>query len=428
LLLLLGAGAALALLPVLVGPDLWVVWAGYVVVIIAAFLGDMAFNARRGDVALTAAPPGLLYIGDRAHVDVALQGRPRLDVDLRFEVGDNVARPDDVRLRLDEAGTLGYEVPLLAKRRGNAEMLAVWLRWEGPLGLAQRTVRRPLDVAVPVVPNVRAVRDLAINLLTRRELVVGIKSQSYVGDGSEFESLREYAPGFDHRAIDWKSSARHQKLLVREHRAERNHAIVMAFDTGYLMREPLDGVPRLDHAINAALLLSFVCLKGGDRVGMYAFSDRPGAYLAPSGSLQSLSRLQRLTADLDYHLTETNFTYGMTDLSTRLNRRSLVIVFTDFVDTVSAELMIDNMRRMSRRHLVLFVSLRDPVPDRLSKASPQNVDSLHRAVIADEYLQERALVMRRLRRHGVQCIDANPKDVSTRLINRYLEIQRREMV
>ncbi len=112
-----------------------------------------------------------------------------------------------------------------------------------------------------------------------QEAIYGIKTQLQKGEGAEFEALREYAPGFDSRFIDWKHSARHRKLLCKEFRTERNHQVIMAFDTGYLMLEPVDGVTRLDHAINAGLVLAWISLHGGDLVGTYGFDAAVRHYL-----------------------------------------------------------------------------------------------------------------------------------------------------
>ena len=139
----------------------------------------------------------------------------------------------------------------------------------------------------------------------------GLKTERFVGDGSEFESLRSYVPGLDARSIDWKSTIRHRKLMCRQFRAERNHQVVVAIDTGHLMREPIDGVPRVDHAINRALLLSYICLKTGDRVGMYAFDAEPGLFLEPHGGMSTFARLRDRSSEIDYGTAETNFSLGM---------------------------------------------------------------------------------------------------------------------
>ena len=232
----------------------------------------------------------------------------------------------------------------------------------------------------------------------------------------------------DHRAIDWKASARHRKLLGQEFRAERNHQVILAVDTGHLMREPLAGIPRLDHAVNAALLLAYVCLKTGDRVGLCGFDERLRSFVEPQGGVAAFPRLQEASAELAYSTAETNFTLGVAELGVRLRRRSLIVVLTEFVDTVTAELMIRNLDRLARRHLVLFVSLRDPGLGALVDAPPRRAADLYRSVVAVDFAREREVVLKRLQRLGVATIDALPAQVTSQLLSRYLDIKRRERV
>src|SRR5262249_23545538 len=212
----------------------------------------------------------------------------------------------------------------------------------GPLGLAETVDRRPVEGKVDVLPNIRGVQRAALQYVDR-DAIFGVKIQRERGEGTEFDALRDYVPGLDHRFIDWKHSARHMKLLSKEFRTERNHPVVLAFDTGYLMCEPLDGIARLDHAINAGLLLGWISLRGGDLVGIFGFDAAVRQYLDPQRGLSGFGRVQRAAAGLDYRHEETNFTLGLAELGSRLKRRSLVILFTDFVDTVTAELMIESL-------------------------------------------------------------------------------------
>jgi uncharacterized protein (DUF58 family) len=275
---------------------------------------------------------------------------------------------------------------------------------------------------------VRAVRGAALRFFTARQFLPGLKVQPQLGDGSEFESLREHTAGHDTRGIDWKASARHHKLLSREYRAERNHAVALAVDTGHLMSEPLLGIAKLDHAINASLLLAYVALKTGDRVGLYAFDAQVRLFLEPQGGVHSFGRLQAHTAGLAYSTAETNFTLALLELGQRLRRRTLVVVLTDFVDSVTAELMVENLGRLGRNHLLLFVALRDVGVEALAARAPRDLDDLNRAVTAHDLLREREVVLSRLRRQGVHCIDGPPGTISTQLINRYLDLKRRERV
>jgi len=421
-----------ALLSALVSTRLWTLWLAYLGLVVLLIGIDAIFGLPRRRLTLVAQAPQTLFIGDHAHEPLALDlsARHRLgaEVEVAVELHDDFApQPAQrVRVRADRPGRA--TVALAPRRRGSPQVNAAWLRWSGPLGLWRRHKRVAIGEKVAVVPNTRAVRAAAIRFFSSREFLAGLKVERYLGDGSEFESLREYVPGMDHRAIDWKSSARHRKLLVQNFRAERNHQIVLAVDTGHLMSEPLEGVPKLDHAINSALLLSYFGLRTGDRVGLYGFDEKVRSWTDPQGGVGSFPRLQAASAELDYTRSETNFTLGLAELSLRLKRRSLVVLLTDFVDVVTAELMIENLDRLARRHLIVFVTLRDPGLARLSAAAPRSSLDLYRAVVAADLVRERELVLRRLRRMGIATIDAAPDEISLQLLNRYLDIKRREMI
>ena len=431
LVLALAAGFPLALLPALTAPALWPVWAAALFAAVAAATADAALAVRPRRLVLSAEIPDTLFIGERDAVKLRLQvpaGARATRVKVLCDL-DETLEPQPAMPALPSGRqAAALEVPLVPRRRGAARVRAAWLRWTGPLGLLRFVERRALGRRVAIIPNVRGVRQAALRFMSAREFLAGTKVQAHRGEGSEFDSLREYLPGLDPRALDWKSSARHRKLLLREHRAERNHQVVLALDTGYLMSEPLGDIPRLDHAINASLLLGFVALKTGDRVSLFAFDERVRLFTEPRSGPDAFMRLQQRTADLAYSRAETNFTLGLVELDRRLKRRSLVVVLTDFVDTVTAELMIENLGRLARRHLVLFTTMRDLALSETADGAPRDLTGLNRAMVARDLLREREVVLLRLRRLGAHCIEAPPGGLSTRLINRYLDIKRRELV
>jgi len=427
--LLLAAQVPLALLPALVRPALWALWAAALATTAGAVMIEALLGRSRGTASVRTQAPAALYVGEEDRLGLTLAGawRARTEVEIRCDVDEILAAPPPVRALAGPA-PVQAETVLQPRRRGKATLRAAWLRWRGPLGLLQWTQQRELGQAIPVLPNVRAVRGAALRFFGSRQFLSGLKVERHLGDGSEFEALREHERGLDARAIDWKASARHHKLLSREYRAERNHAVVMAIDTGHLMSEPLLGIPRLDHAINASLLLAYVALKTGDRVGLFAFDQKVRLFAEPQGGVRAFGRLLQQTSGLAYSTAETNFTLGLLELGQKLRRRSLVVVLTDFVDTVTAELMIENLSRLGRGHRVVFVALRDATLDVLAAADPFDLDRLSRAVIASDLVREREAVLARLRRLGVQCIDGLPGAVTTQLVNRYLDLKRREMM
>jgi len=428
--LLFAGGVPLALFIVILDPNLWVLSFDYGLLVLVIGVSDFALACRLRSLSIKVAAPDRLYIGERGATELTLAtggyrravrcaaiAEQRGDLDPSEIVAGEIAPGVPARLAL----------PIVPRRRGRVFVDRVWLRWRSPLALVEFVRQVAVDRAIDVMPNVRGVHGTALQFFVQ-EAIYGIKAQLQKGEGAEFEALREYAPGLDSRFIDWKHSARHRKLVCKEFRTERKHQVVMALDTGYLMLEPVDGLTRLDHAINAALVLGWVSLHGGDLVGVCGFDARVRQYLAPVRGVSGFARLQRAAAELDYHHQETNFTLGLAQLNARLKRRALVIVFTDFVDAITAELMIESMQRIANRHLIVFVTQRGSFLQRAVEAAPERFANVAQAVIAHDFLRERSIVFERLERLGVHCLDVPSSGLPVALINRYLLIKRRGLI
>lgn len=418
--------------PAMFGGHWWPLWLCASLAALFALLIDALFTIRPKDILHHTNCPAALYIGGEnppLNLQISAPGAARgFVIEARVEFDGRLAYPPDARAHVPPGKIINITFPLAPARRGEARLRSIWLRWTGPLRLVQRDERRFDKIKISIIPNIASVRRAAIRYFSAKEFLAGLKVERYLGDGSEFESIREFVPGFDLRSLDWKASARHRKLLCREFRAERNHQIILGFDTGRLMGEPIGGTAKLDLAMNAALLLAYVCLRTGDRVGTFAFDDRVRMFTKPAGGIVSFQKIQLATAELEYSTAETNFTLALTDLRARLNRRSLIILFTDFVDSITAELMVENVGRLARRHLVICVTPRDPRLLTMAAAPPDARLDWYRSMAAADLLKERERVLQRLRRIGVHCLDARAEHVSSDLLNHYLEIKRRELV
>jgi uncharacterized protein (DUF58 family) len=424
------AGIPLALFVVIYDPAFWPLSFNYAVLVILAGLTDLMLAPLPRALAVRIVTPDRLSIGERGAITVNLRApgyRRMVRIELIAEQGGEVEPAEIVRGEVPAGQESQIALPVVPTRRGRIEVDRVWMRWRGPLGLVQLTRQDGVERGIDVVPNVRGVHGTALQFFVQ-EAIYGIKAQHQKGEGAEFEALREYMPGLDSRFIDWKHSARHRKLLCKEFRTERNHQVIMAFDTGYLMLEPVDGLTRLDHAINAALVLAWVSLQGGDLVGTYGFDAKVRQYVGPQRGISSFLRIQRATAELDYQHQETNFTLGLAELNARLKRRALVILFTDFVDTITAELLIESMQRVANRHLVVFVTQRGSILQRAVDAAPNQFVDVAKAVIAQDFLRDRSIVFERLQRLGIHCLDVPSRGLSVALINRYLLIKQRGLI
>jgi uncharacterized protein (DUF58 family) len=421
--ILAAASAVPAIAVAVLVPAYW--YAGLVVVLLVLALTAADALGTPGAKSLTASleAPRAAYVGQDVTLDIAA----RVGSGRRFEaVVEHDARLVPVaaeRGALDNSGSLAFT----AVRRGAAALDAVWLRWPGLFGLVWRQKRVELDRSIAVLPDVRPARATALQLF-RRDASFGELVQIDTGAGGEFQALAEFRQGMDRRAIDWKASARHSGLIAKEYRTERNNDIVFAIDAGRLMCEPVDGIPRIDRAISAALTAAFVALKLGDKVSLFGFDARPRISSGAVSGVASFATFQGLAAELDYSNEETNFTLALTTLGSQLKRRSLVLVFTDFVDPTSAELMLKTVGRLAERHLVLFVLMHDAELEAMADAVPEHSADVSRAVIAASMLRERKIVVARLQRLGVHIVEAHHDRIGTELVNAYLGLKRRNLL
>ena len=421
-------GAPVALLAGVYLSGIWPLAAAWGLVVTALVVLDALLSAPPKSLEVTvAAPSSLPVAGEADELLARLCFAVRAPKQVRVAVQTNVHIDTVVPVNtlMVDRGEAALRIGLKALRRGEGVVERLWARWTGPLGLAYR--QRSFDdlARFPITPDIAGVTAQAARLFAR-DATFGVKVQRDIGEGSEYQTLREFQSGMDPRSVDWKQSARHRVLLSKEYRTERNHPVILALDTGRLMSEPLGGVPKIDRALNAALLLGYVSLKIGDRVGLFAFDARPRLMTHPASGIQAFPTLQRMAARIDYSTEETNFTLGLTTLGGELERRALVVVFTDFADPIGAELMLENVARIARRHLVLFVMFKDDELENLARAEPLTPADVSRAVIADSLLRQRRLVVSRLRRMGVEIIEATAEQIAANLITRYLDLKRKD--
>ncbi|MDG4889144.1 DUF58 domain-containing protein [Mesorhizobium sp. WSM3866] len=421
------AGAIPAFLIALALPHVWYLGLLWICALLAFLAVDAAAGRGRASLSATLTAPPQVGVGGRftLHIAAGLGARTRR---LQARVGHDqrLAPVNGTGGTLPaNGGTLDLEFDAI--RRGIASFDRLWLRWQGPFGLIWNQAVLPVERKIAVLPDVSRARDEAITLLQRSALADG-HAQKRAGQGREFEALKDYQPGMGRRMIDWKRSARHGKLLAREFRIEENNNIVLAIDSGRLMCEPVEGVPKVDRAVTAALLSAFIALKGGDLVSLFSFDARPRVSSGAVRGSPSFTMIQKRAAEIDYSTEETNFTLALTTLAAKLDRRSLVIVFTDFVDPISAELMLRTVGRLTERHLVLFMLMKDVELETLADMAPTAPEDVARAVTAGDLLRQRQVVIGRLRLLGAHVIEADHQRLGPALVERYIQLKEENLL
>jgi uncharacterized protein (DUF58 family) len=256
-----------------------------------------------------------------------------------------------------------------------------------------------------------------------RILDVGMRSARALGRGTDFEALRDYTPDDDFRRIDWAATARRGRPIVRTYRAERNQTVLLLLDTGRLMAGLVDGVPRLDHAMDAAMALTTVATRLGDRAGLVAFSAGVRATVPPRGDRAQLSRITTAMFTLEPDLTESAYdeVFGRTVAMQR--RRSLLVLLTELASEALPETLIPALPLLLRHHLVVVASVRDPEVEQWRVGIPADAGAAYRAAGAVTVRRARDRTADLLRRTGAFVVDATPDELAGTLADTYLDIK-----
>jgi uncharacterized protein (DUF58 family) len=365
----------------------------------------------------------LLSIGVPNRVTLAITARSPGAAAIVHERVPAGLHPSQMRWDVHLPAAIEYTVTPVA--RGDVVLGPAVVRVTGPWGLGWRQTTVEAVRPARVDPNLAAI-DVYEALARRGQLAeLGLRTMRLRTEGSEFERVREAFPDDPLRAINWRATARTGRLMASELIPERAQPLVICLDHGRLMGIGAGELTKLDHAINAALLLVHVALRAGDRAGMLAFADTVTETLPPRAGAAQLRRFLDATRPIQPGETEADYDDALGYLSRWQRRRSLVVIFTDVLDPDQGKALIHQCVRLRRRHLPLVVTVRDPALDDAASAVPRTGDDAYARAVAGGLIADRDDTLRMLRTSGVETIDADARTLSPRLVNRYLDLKRR---
>ena len=390
------------------------------------------------DLALARAPrveaqrrlPSRLSVGAPNRVEVLLTRRGGRGGPARLRVRDDVpdafrAEPEEAALALAPHQQLRWTYRVTPERRGRFRFGALHVRVRGPLGLVGHERVLEAGEVASVYPDLRGASRLLLSGAALDLVNLGLRALRRDGRGSEFARLRDYAQGDSVRDVDWKATARRRRPVTRVLESERSQSLMLCVDAGRAMAARVDGLSKLDHAVNAALFLAFVAVRNGDRVGLTVFSDGLRAYLPPAAGRGQYRKIVDALYGASPSLTYVDYLSLFKELSVRLTRRSLVCVFTDFLDEEQAQTLVAPLHRLARRHVPLCLAVKDTALQALLRTPPPSAEEAFQHAVASELLAEREALKARVSGGGVQMLDVQPDELGLAAVNRYLDIKAR---
>ena len=392
--------------------------------VLAAIAADLVLAGGVRPLRMTRSGDTRVLLGETASITLTVENPGRRP--LRAVVRDSWqpsahARPGHAVLRIPAHGRATLTTVLAPDRRGEKRPGSVTVRSLGPCGLAARQGRHVAPWAVRVLPPFRSRRHLPEKLSLLRQLD-GLHRSLLRGQGTEFDSLREYVIGDDVRSIDWRAAARSRDVMVRTWRPERDRRILVVLDTGRTSAGRVAGVPRLDASMDATLLLAALASRAGDRIDMIAFDRRVRARVLGATRSNVLASFTNALAPLEAELTECDMAGLASAVLAVARHRCLIVLLTDLNVTAIEEGLLPRLPVLTSRNLVMIAAVADPRLDELA-AARGDVPRVYAAAAAERARAERQRISALLRRRGVQVVDAAPERLPPALADAYLALK-----
>jgi uncharacterized protein (DUF58 family) len=420
--------AASAILIAVVPLFVWVVTAFALALAILTLIEAVVL--RRTDIRVERQPKLAIPLDEREEVFVRIttsagrslqltvrQPWPEI-VEPRSTVADAVCRAGEV-----------LEIPFTIRgiARGTAEVEPLYVA-ATMFGLVERIVPAGERSIVNVLPNLRAVARMhkRLNEFALRSL--GARTAPKIGKGRDFDRLRDYVRDDDYRDIAWKSSARHGRLIVREFRMERSQDVLLVLDSGHRMAARVEQITRLDHAVNAAVLISYICNRMEDKTGIVSFDTAVEKGLATGRGSAHLRAITAYVTQLAAAYRHTDYLAMAASLRRRLRHRTLILILTVLPEREERHDLFRAVDMLAPQHLPLFVVLNDRDLGAQAKMLPADRDELSRSLVARDLWLAHAELVRELRSRGAMVVESTAEDWGIDAVNAYIEIKRRQML
>jgi uncharacterized protein (DUF58 family) len=419
------AALGLLLAPVTDLP-VWSVAAVVTLVVVLVVMLDAMIGTSARQLVLQRRHPPVVVAGRSA--EVAWEVRSSSRRTLRIHAADQLAPSlcagsRRFQVRVPPGGVARVSTHIRPLRRGRFEVDRLAVRIEGRLGLGARQREVPLRTVLRVHPPFRSAEEAELRIRRARILEVGMRSARGLGGGTEFEQLREYGPDDEFRRIDWTATARSGKPIVRTYRAERNQSVLVLLDNGRVMAGRVGGVPRAEHAIDAAMMLTTVATRLGDRCGLVAFDREVRTVVAPSRTPSQFSRVTEAMYALEPVLFESDYAGAFAEVTGRFRRRSMLVLLTDLLEQAVMDSLVPALPLITRTHLVVVAGVRDPAVQQWAESAAQDDDEAFRRVAAIQATENRRRTSARLQSLGAVVVDAEPARLAVDLADTYLHIK-----
>ena len=390
----------------------------------------LLFRVRQGLSGERVAPEKLSN-GDENKIFIFLQSFYTFPITLRVfdEIPHQFQRRDlEFKLKLNAGEEKELAYFLRPVKRGEYSFGAVNTLIRSPLGFISRRFKFSNDKIVPVYPSYIQMRKYELLAISQNLQNTGIKKIRRIGHNQEFELIKEYVSGDDFRTVNWKATARKNRLMVNQYQDERSQQVYSLIDKGRVMQMPFEGMSLLDYAINASLVISNIAIKKSDKAGLVTFQDKISTLLLASKRNNQMRSIQETLYNQKTAFLETDFSSLYVGLRRAISQRSLLLLFTNFESLFALQRQLPYLINLAKQHLLVVIFFENTELKHLIEDEAEGLKEIYHKAIAERLAYEKKLIVKELQKHGIQSILTPPQKLSINTINKYLELKARNLI
>lgn len=375
--------------------------------------------------------PKVFSLGDmnKVKIEISNLSNQKLSLEIIDELPFQFQKRDfNIELSLDPDQLENIVYELRPIKRGEYTFGAINIFMSSFLGLIQRKYQHQHEMSVPVYPSIIQMKQFELRAFDRVTNQKGIKKMRRLGHSYEFEQIKSYVRGDDHRSINWKASSRRGSIMVNQYEDERAQQIYSIIDKSRAMKMPFNGMSLMDYAINTTLAISNIALQKHDRAGLISFSDIIGATIKAERKSNQLNKILAVLYKEKERNLEANYELLYHAARKLVKGRSLILLYTNFESTYAMERVLPILRRINTIHLLVVVFFDNTEIRDFAQKEVETTEDIYLQTIAQKYLSEKEQMVQKLKQFGIQAVLTRPENLTVNTINKYLELKARGLI
>lgn len=345
------------------------------------------------------------------------------EIPIQFQV-----RNFERKLKLNSSKETHIRYSLRPVERGEYHFGAIRVFAASFLGLIERRFSFEQNAMLPVYPSFIQMRKYELLAIHNKLMTGGIKKIRRIGQTTEFDQIKEYVAGDDIRTINWKATARKDKLMVNKYQDEKSQPVYCLVDMGRNMKMPFEKMALLDYAINASLVISNIAHIKSDKPGLITFTHEIKTHIKAERRNSQMYRILEALYNQETNFSESDFSTLYAHVKNHVGQRSLLLLFTNFESLSSLKRQLKYLRQLAKSHLLVVIFFENTELRKLLDKNADNTFEIYYKTIAEKFELEKRLITKELSACGIQSVYTSPQNLSVNTINKYLELKARGLV